>query len=460
MVSRRATLALLGSALGGCVSGRGTPSPDRTPTPTDGTDPPPATDDPTPDPNTPPEGWPPADWTPDWTHGLPVSHVLGIDALDGRLLVTASDGQGPTVLQSYDPGARAVRWEREFAGEAVANSMHPGGTRPRIWGVTDAGDTLLSVTGRVDDREWAELHALDPATGEERWSLRRRRRLLVRGLADGAAYVVSRAFEEKSTDHHHGSDTPTPEPLAASLLAVDLADGSVRWSRDFTGVGDVAADDSGVYVTVMDRLLGFDHDGTRRWRVTGGSRGKRVCPTADVVYHVSKPEWDRTVVRGVGRDGSVRWTRRFRADESAAHDGRLYVAGDRLSALGPDGSLDWQADGYAGTLTFGPAGETVYVRTGAQADAVGAVALADGSRRWTFDPPITNAWPEGATAGTVVAGGIGEVGMPLYRVDAASGEATARYLDDDPLVTRPFGDHVFAGIGDYERGATLLALPV
>jgi hypothetical protein len=52
------------------------------------------------------------------------------------------------------------------------------------------------------------------------------------------------------------------------------------------------------------------------------------------------------------------------------------------------------------------------------------------------------------------------VGQPLYRVDAASGEATARYLDQDPITTRPLGEHVFAGTGNYETGGQVLALPL
>jgi outer membrane protein assembly factor BamB len=472
MVSRRAMLALLGGSLGGCLGDRdetteptGQPAHSPTRVGEQSAETPPSEDpDETPDPNVPPERWPPEAWTPEWTHRLSVTHVVGLDAVDGRLVVTATDNRGTTVVQSYDPRSRSVQWSREFRGEAVENAMVDRPQGHRNWGVTAVGDTLLTVTGRASDQQWSELHALDAETGEVRWSLRRKRTLLVRGLHDGGLYVLARAFRATPTGHYHGSATPTPEPLEAAVLAVDIDDGSVRWRRAFTGVDAVAADDAGVYVVEMNRLLGFDHGGTRRWSVQGNARGEAVFAGPSVVYFVSKPSWNSTVVRGVGHGGAVRWRHRFDADEAVRRGGRLYVAGDRLQAVRPDGTTAGSSPGYAGRLTFGPAGERVYVRTGRQADAVSPVDLGDGSRAWTFDPPIDNAWPESATEETVVAGGIGDtgdgVGQPLYRVDASSGEASARYVERDPITTRPLGDHVFVGAKDYEDGGRVLALPL
>lgn len=461
MVTRRATLALLASALGGCFGRQDPPSepsetPSYSPTATSY-----ETDTgPTPDRNTPPDEWPPAEWTPDWTHTVPVSHVVGLDVVDDRLIITANDHPDTTVIQSFDPASRSVDWSRELPGGALENSMLERTMVQRNWGVTDAGGTLLAVTVSGREREWTELHALDPGTGDERWSLRRNRSLAVRGLVEETVYVVSREFEPQTTEHHHGSDTPTPEPRAARLLAVDLADGTVRWSREFTDIGAAAADADGVYVAVTNRMLGFDHDGSRRWRAEADARGKAIFAGSEVVYYVAKPEWDRSVVRGVGHDGDVRWQQRFDADESIRHGDRLWVAGDELAAVRPDGSLAFESSTFSGRMTFAPSGERAYVRTGRQADAVAAIAAADGTRQWLFDPPINNAWPEAATDEWLVAGGIDHSGQPLYRVDAASGEATARYLDQDPLVTRPMDEYVFAGTGRYEDGGQVLALPL
>jgi hypothetical protein len=461
MVSRRATLALLAGTLGGCIGGPDpaseTPETVTSPPPSSGTETQP---EPAPDPDTPPDDWPPEEWTSDWTHDVPVSHVVGLDVVDGRLIITANDNPGNTVVQSYDPASRSVEWSRELTGEATAHSTLQRSTRLRNWGVTDAGGTLLSVTGGKPEHDWTELHAIDTDSGEERWSLGRERSLAVRGLVDETAYVFAREFEEQPTEHHHGTDTPTPEPVGANLLAVDLTDGSVHWSRDFTGIGALSADDRGVYVAVMNRLFGLDHDGSRQWRIRGDSRGKAIFPGSDVVYYVAKPEWNRMVVRGVSHDGDVRWTRRFEADEAVRYDDRLYVAGNSLVAVQPDGTLAWTADGSAGRLTFSPSGERVYVRSGDRADAIRALALDDGSPRWLFDPPINNAWPEAVTDETLIAGGIGEIGQPLYRVDAATGDTTARYLYEHAITTRAFGDYLYAGIGRYEEGGQVLALPL
>ena len=469
-------LALLSSGiisgLGGCVDGRDrnprsapTESPTTTP-PIDSSRSPgtPPEDPPSPDPNTPPDGWPPPAWKPEWTHGVPVSHIVGLDVVDDRLVITANGVPGPTIVQAYDTDDRTVLWERKFEGGAIPNSMLDRGPVERTWGITDTGSALLSVTG-VEDERWSELHALVPESGEQRWSLRRDRELAVRGVVDGTIYLLAREFEEETTaDHHFESDTPTPEPLRARLVAVELTDGSVNWNREFTGVGDVSASDSGVFVAVMNRLLRFDHDGHRDWVVRGNSRGTAIYPTAHETFYVSKPEWNRMVVRGVTTDGRVRWRHRFDADEAVARGDRLYVAGGELARIRPDGTVEWRTERHAGRLTFPPTRQTIYIRTGRQADAVSAISQGDGSVQWTFDPPLNNAWPESATDETVVVGGIGQiqggVRSPLYRVNASDGEPTARYLDRDSLTTHPFGDHVFVGSGDYDTGGRLLALPL
>lgn len=465
MVSRRTALALLSGTLAGCFGRRSTrTSPDSaTRSPTTGRD---ATEPP-PDRNTPPDDWPPAEWTPAWTHEVSVSHIVGLDVVDDQVFLTAHDSSDRTVVQSYDPATRTVGWTQELSGVAVDDSMLHHRQPNRQWGVTDAGDHLLVVTGNGLTPTATTLHALDRETGAVAWSLTRQRALAVRELVDGTVYVLARAFRERSTAHAHGSDTPTPTPREAAVLAVDLTEGRVRWRRAYTGVGAAATTPDGVYLAVMNRLIEVDHDGTERWTVRGDARGKAILPGPDVIYHVAKPEWDRMTLRGVAPDGTVRWRRAVAADEAAQHDGRLYVAGDQLRTIQPDGTAAWTAETHAGRMVFGPSDETVYIRSGIMADAVRAMRTTDGSQQWVFDPPIDNAWPEAVTDETLVAGGIGDVGpdgtvgQPLYRVDAASGTATGRYLGGkkDPLVTQAVDEQVLVGVGQHGARGELLALP-
>lgn len=463
MVSRRSLLALLSSSLAGCLGSEGpSTSPTKrnstvstrtksTPTRT-GTDPP---STPT---STSPEEWPPPEWNADWHHDLAAWGVLGLDFVDDRLIITAGAQNEKTVIESFNPTSRTVDWTRELAGGSAADSVVRREGITRSWGVSRVGESLLAVT-ESQDNSGSKLHALNRETGEREWSIQREKRLLVRGIANGVVYVVGKEFRKNETSHPHGSDTPTPVPRDAELLAVDQTDGSIRWSRRFTGVGDVRADDRGVYVAEMNRVAAFGHNGDRMWTVRGDHRGDAVFPGEEIIFFVTKPRWDRMFVRGVTPSGEVRWRKRFDADAALLYEGDLYVARDSLWALRADGSIRWRSPGRAFHLVFNEDGDEMYVRTGKRADAVDVVALDDGYRRWRFDPPISNASPRVASAGTLVAGGIGDSGTPLYRVDTSHGRATGRHLGEHFGAT-PKGDHVFVGTQTEDIGARVLALPL
>lgn len=88
---------------------------------------------------------------------------------------------------------------------------------------------------------------------------------------------------------------------------------------------------------------------------------------------------------------------------------RLYAGGDAVAALDPDGSVAWRVDANGKWLLLGPDGETLYTRAGRTSDAVDAYAASGrqgGSKRWRFDPPSQNAWPEAATREAAVVSAI------------------------------------------------------
>ncbi len=439
MVSRRSVLALLSSSLAGCL---GSEMPTQSAT----------------DPRSTPAGWPPPEWNADWHHDLAAWRVQGLDFVDDRLIITADAQNQKTVIECFNPTSQTVDWTRELAGDPATNSVIRREDIVRMWGVSRMGELLLAVTETPDNSE-STLHALNYETGEHEWSIQREKRLLVRGMASGSVYVVGIDTSKKETSHSHGSDTPTPVPLDAELLAVDRKDGLIRWSRRFTGVGDVRADDRGVYVVEMNCVEGFGHNGDRMWTVRGDHRGDAVFPGEEITFFVTKPRWDRMFVRGVTSSGEVRWGKQFDADTAVLYEGVLYVARDSLWAVRADGAISWRSPGNASRLVFEEDGDEMYVRSGKQGDAVGEVALDDGTRRWRFDPPISNAWPEVVSAGTLVAGGIGDIGTSLYHVDTTNGRATGRRLGKHHAVTTK-EDHVFVGTHTEGSGARVLALPL
>lgn len=475
MVSRRTFLSTLGAAaLAGCLGdddGDGdadaspTPDPDGTPTRT-GSD---GDDDETPEhtrpPTTTPEYWPPDDWSPAWSLGVDRTHVTDIRVAGDVAYVAAIDPSGSemgeTTVAALPSESREFDWTASLPGETVAQSQGEN-ARPNPPAVLVDGDSLLVVTGDDTGGRWNELSMLDRTSGDRQWSLRRDRRFDVLGVRDGVVYALARAFRRRTTDHYHGTDTPTPTPRDATLLAVDRSNGTVRWSREFRGVKAGAVGPESVFLGVMNELVALDHGGNRRWRYRGTHPTHSVFPADGGAYFLTQPDWGRLVAHGVDAGESERWRSELHASRSATYDGDLFVGGDRFGRFAPDGSVVWRTQEYAQWMVFAPADDRVYTRTGAMADAVGAYGLADGERAWTFDPPISNAWPETASADVVVAGGIGDQGRPLYRVDPDDGVATGRYLNPEREVSRAtvFGDVVLGGTGDYDEGGEVLAFPI
>lgn len=463
MVPRRTLLALLTGSLAGCLGGDSqfTSPTKRHYTVTERTKTRPThtrSDSPSTPTKTSPNEWPPPEWNADWRHDLAGRSVLGLDIVDDRLIITANGQNKKTVVESFAPKSQSVKWTRKLTGDPVSNSILRREDIARFWGVSRIDNKLLAVT-ETDDNSRFRLHALNQISGGTEWSIQREKRLLVRGIADKIVYVLGISVPEQETSHQHGSDTPTPVPLDAELLAINQTDGSIRWSRSFRGVGDVRADDRGAYVAEMNRLHCYGHGGDRKWTVSGNHRGDAVFAGDEVIFFLTKPRWNRLFVTGVTSSGEIGWRKQFDADTAQKREGILYVAREGLWAVRPDGSIKWYSPGSASRFVFPEDGDQMYVRSGKRANAVDKVALDDGSREWRFAPQISNAWPEAASSRNLVAGGIGESGTPLYRVDTTSGRATGRRLGEH-LTTTLMGEHAFVGTSIDSVGARVLALPL
>lgn len=361
-------------------------------------------------------------WTPEWTTTFDDWHVLGLDVAGGVVYATLNTEGGPSAVAAVDPDDGSVLWRTRAEGEAVGGShvAHQGVARNQ-WGVTPVDDAVYAVAGRAEEREWSALHALDPTTGERRWSLQRDRRLVVAGVVDGLLVATGLEFFPPPGTVPHSHQTPA-EPLSTVVYGVDAATGEVRWSRTFDGVEDVAVGPDATAVALADRLVALDRSGSTTVTYDRGP-GTAVAATAGRIYYLTGEDAGATL-HGVspGRGGD--WTRSLPVGELLLDGDRLFAGGDAVVAVQPDGTVDWRDDRYGQWLLIDPDGDTLYTRTGIAADRARAYDVS-GAARWTFSPPSRNAWPEAATDDALVATAITDgPSRTVYAVDG-DGRATA-----------------------------------
>lgn len=363
-------------------------------------------------------------WRPEWTTRFDGGGVVGLDARDGILYATLSSDDGPSAVAAVDPADRTVLWRTRSEGEAVGHShaSYRGISRGQ-WGVTPTADAVYAVAGPAEEREWTALHALDRASGERRWSLRRDRRLGVAGAEDGLVVATGLEFFPPGDRTPVSHQTPD-ESLLTVVYGLDAADGTVRWTREFRGVADVATGPDGAYVAAGDRLVGLGRDGSTRFTY-GEGPSTRVVAAADRVYYLTGEDADATV-HGVAPGGGADWTLDVPVHEPVLDGDRLYAGGNAVVAVEPDGTVAWRDDDRGQWLLVDQDEDALYTRAGVRADAATAYDTG-GSERWTFDPPSSNAWPEAATDDALVATAITADEGAFYTVYAvdADGRATA-----------------------------------
>lgn len=407
MVTRRRALQFGAAALtvvSGCLgrqSGRGTATQNT----------PPARETPTRTPGDPPE------WEAAWTLPFEGRSVLGLTSADGCLYATLSTSAGPSAVAAVDPGTREVLWQTESEGEAVSGSHSSYRSIARgQWGVTVTDGHVYAVSGFVDEREWSAVHALDRETGERRWSVRRERDLSVVGTADGLVVVTGLEFFPPSGETPAPTHTTPESPLSTAIYALDAADGSVRWRREFEDVQDVAVR-GGVYVGAGERLLALDFDGSERFTY-GQGPPRQVVASDSVVYLTGEDE--TATLHGLAQSGDREWRRSIPVGELFLDGDRLYAGGNAVAALSGTGRTVWRHDQHGQWLLLAPGRERLYTRSGIRADGATAYDAEEGAQ-WRFDPPSTNAWPAAATQDAVAVEAITPGGAgpdrTLYAVD-------------------------------------------
>jgi outer membrane protein assembly factor BamB len=262
----------------------------------------------------------------------------------------------------------------------------PGEGRSQF--ATPAVTTDLVVTGGLDDT----VRAFYRSNGTQAWSFDRSGALSDSSpaVAGGTVYVGSGGGRLYALDLATGSELwnySTDSAIVSSpavagetvyvgandgeVLALDAASGSLEWSADvgapvYSSLAVDAANGS-VYATADDgRLVALRvSDGSERWSVDVGSDLGHTSPVVDGgdVYVAG----DR--LYRLNPDGSVQWSRQYgpaSASSPRIHQGTVYVgdAAGRVHAFRTDGAPQWSYDtGAAVETTPDVAGDRLAVAT-------------------------------------------------------------------------------------------------
>ena len=286
-----------------------------------------------------------------WTVDVPGLTLGGMPAIgaDGTLYFGSSIGSGDSVagsLVAVDPGG-SIRW--------ILDGLDRTSSSPAI----GPDGTIYVAGGR-------HVQAVDPR-GEIRWTYE---------ISPGI-FLSSPAVASDGTIYVGGDDH--------ALHAINR-DGSPRWTFKTGNLirapASIGADGT-IYVPSQDgRLYAVDPDGSERW---------------SVVVHPPPPGYDDFRVS-------------VSSPPSIGPDGAIYVLGQGLFAINPDGSIRWHFDsntsGFRTTPILGADGN-VYLASGPAVTALDA----QGRLLWDYVPgggvPSSFVWARASPAigvdGTVVA---------------------------------------------------------
>lgn len=272
------------------------------------------------------------------------------------------------------------------------------------WRVTargaEEGDPELTVTEKAvyavsetftDETLASYVEALEPATGDVRWTFEEGFFLRVLGVLDD---VVVLAGEEIA--RHPDEVGPNQSPRGEGrLYGLDRATGEERWHVDVPELRGADVASHGAYAlersgrdTNQLRLHAVDPDGTERWSVDTGTVTP-LTPLAGDGILLAGAGAEGTERGGVGRydpaDGSLLWTAGDweRGPRNLGfQDGVVHAGTAPFLALHRDGEEQFRVP-YFGVPEVPATQETLYNDGGTQ---IPAVDRASGTVRWRYRP--------------------------------------------------------------------------
>ncbi|QLH75846.1 PQQ-binding-like beta-propeller repeat protein [Halosimplex rubrum] len=314
-----------------------------------------------------------------------------------------------------------VDWRAEFDQDAVNATP-----------VLVDGTLYVGAGGSGDDD--GSFHALNPVTGETKWS------------KDLAAPVTSAAAIDSGFAYFGTTD--------GVFYALNTDDGSVFWEWDLGSTEDFTAPvvvDRGIYVgSTSSRLYKFDAlDGGLEWNQN--TYGVITAPPVYVDGMVYATSADHELY-AVTASGSLQWTKDLGgAANGVAHRRRRLFAtseNNTLTQINVRGSTSWETSrGEAFAAT--PAVTEDHVFAGTRDGTLFAFDVGDGRELWRVTDPSG-----GVTAPPVVADGTVYVGSRdgnVYAVTAETGDlewsfATSNNIEDAAPVVA--GGRVYIGSQD------------
>ena len=402
----------------------------------------------------------------------------------GTVITTTGSGIAETGGGSDSSPEEPTDWS-SYRGTAGNTAYVPSeGSFPEPETVAweyDEGGRAAIVDGTVYLRTGGAVHALDDADGSVLWESEEigaggtpavvGDRVVVGGEqltvleADTGTVRWSETFDDATDDQEPAVTSPTVADgnvyavAEESLFALDLTDGSVRWSRETVELEEaadeiapepqshvvsfesapVAVTNGLVYAVASDAgCAAFDAaDGETEWthwrRDFSGLSFSGIAATDERVYVSGSPEDDFPVVDAATGDRVDAVPNVFAP--AATDETRVAVSRDALRIHNYETGDGWeQVGGTTGWRDPSIVGDTIVVPyyPGYNERAVYGFDLADGSEQWTFTHPIVDVdalaeW-YAVTEDTLYT--TGENGLVALRQEAADEETEADDEDE------------------------------